>query len=701
MLSSTDIIRVSAIEIFNSLVDSSGKIVDQLNESFQQIVFQASKQYNQNYIERHACVKVLGMREPITLDAIYTDVQLVDSSVSRRFHTLETLDQFYRNTQKRRFHPTPERRLPGLHIANQHPYLMVLGGPGIGKSTFLRKVGLEALNGPQDNKFQYECIPVFLELKEFSSGAIDFEAAIAKEFEICGFPYADSFTRAALEQGKLLILLDGVDEIPTERQSFAIVAIRDFVDRYDQNRFIASCRKAAYRYNLRRFTDVEIADFTDQQILHFIESWFVNHPRRGQECWQKLMSAEYAATKELTHTPLLLTLTCLLYEKAGQFPTNRATLYEKAVRVLLEEWSGEKGLPQEILYRGLDTKRKELLLSQIAHDAFVANQLFLPRRELVKKIEFLLKEMLPDEHHIDGDKVLKSIEVQHGILVERAEGIYSFSHLTLQEYLTAQYLADTRRLMDQVMLIHLTDERWREVFLLLAGLQRADEMLLRMEKRAHGYVTAPALQSLLNWASDITQGSGSPHKPAVKRIAAIFLALDLGRALALDYVRVRALDLDIDLARTLALTLDRSLELNRALDLALARVLNLELAVVLAIDIARKYDQTRIFSGVDFNQLHTRLSVIKSEVQEWTEPEAVRKSVIETVQTVWLEELKLQPEWVQLSPTDALALQRYLIATLLMVQCKRSAVWVLPRTWAGIEARLLCLPWTKQRIKQA
>jgi predicted NACHT family NTPase len=70
--------------------------------------------------------------------------------------------------------------------------------------------------------------------------------------------------------------------------------------------------------------------------------------------------------------------------------------------------------------------------------------------------------------HLDGEAVLNAIAVQQGILVERAENVFSFSHLTLQEYLTAQYIDDHRQI-EQLVAAHLTDKRWQEVFCLWLG----------------------------------------------------------------------------------------------------------------------------------------------------------------------------------------------------------------------------------------
>jgi predicted NACHT family NTPase len=441
-----------------------------LNDAKKTLIFRAGEKYVENYKARHGILKVLGMREPVALESVYAAVQFLDDRALQQFESVQALEETYRLAAGRSFQGKDCPKQEGLKVANEKQYLMVLGGPGAGKSTFLRRMGLEALKGKK-GAYQPGYIPVFVDLKVFNKGEINIEKTIAEEFRICGFPSPEESTQKLLQQGKLLVLLDGLDEVATDRMNEAISQIQNFVDAHKQNRYIASCRVAAYRHNFRLFTDVAMADFDDAQIKQFIDNWFRREPDIAEDCWQKLNSDDHTAAKELTQTPLLLTLVCLLYQRSRKFPTNRSTLYERALRVLLEEWAAEKGIPQDDLYKGLDTKRKEMMLAEIAHDSFQQNRLFSTRREIADQIEQLLKEILPDEKGVNGSTVLRSIEVQHGILVERADGIYSFSHLTLQEYLTAQHIDDQRQI-ETLVTDHLTKERWKEVFILVAGLMR-------------------------------------------------------------------------------------------------------------------------------------------------------------------------------------------------------------------------------------
>jgi hypothetical protein len=700
-----------AVPVFQSIWAGGGKILDRFGKALdgkkvKQAIDAASKQYAQNYTERHAILKVLGMREPVSLESVYTAVQFLDDRAIRSFESVETLEEVYRKAKQRSFQPKDCQKQEGLNVANEKQYLMVLGGPGAGKSTFLRRMGLEALKGKKGN-LKHACIPVFIELKKFNTGEINIEKEIAEEFRICGFPSHEEFTAKALEQGKLLILLDGLDEVPTERMNEAIRQIQNFVDLHDQNRFITSCRVAAYRHNFRRFTDVAMADFDDAQIEQFITNWFRSEPQTGQDCWQKLNNEEHKSAKELTQTPLLLTLVCLLYQRSRKFPTNRATLYERALRVLLEEWAGEKGIFQDDLYKGLDTKRKEMMLSEIAHEAFQKNRLFLPRREITDQIEQLLREMLPDEKFIQGTAVLKSIEVQHGVLVERAEGIYSFSHLTLQEYLTAQYIDDHRQI-EALVTEHLTDERWREVFLLVAGLMRggADDLLLLMEKEAQKYITTPKLQALLRWAEQVTAGSESNLKPVAKRAIAYANGYAIAKTIVFANANAKAIVIANAIANANANAIaivNANANANAIVNAnayvyaivnanALAAAIDIAYALTDAITYTRQLEELKVFKGINFTVLIARLEALKAKVPDDKQPKEVRRAFAKPILQTLLKAFRLNPELLSLSEEEAEAWKNYFYANYLMMQCKEAAVRVSPKTWEAIEERMLLVP---------
>ena len=81
------------------------------------------------------------------------------------------------------------------------------------------------------------------------------------------------------------------------------------------------------------------------------------------------------------------------------------------------------------------------MLAEIAHKGFKDDQLFFSEQQIIKSITDFLADSVDNPKYLDGKKILNSIAAQQGILVQRAEDVYSFSHLTLQEYLTAQYIS--------------------------------------------------------------------------------------------------------------------------------------------------------------------------------------------------------------------------------------------------------------------
>jgi predicted NACHT family NTPase len=457
---------------------------------------QEVRQRVQPYIqERCGTMRVLDMTQPVALGDIYTSVNILNKITGRRGVELTELMRDVSPEKFDRFclGDVRERRVPGLEAIETFSKLMILGKPGAGKTTFLKHLAIQCIGG----KFQGDRVPVFVTLKDFAEadGQPDLLEYIERLVGInpVGARHAVPLP-TVLAAGRALILLDGLDEVRDADSSRVLRQIRDFSQQFPQNQFVITCRLAAREYTFERFTEVEIADFDDKQIADFSDKWFrsKNDPIKAERFVQKLEEDE--PIRELATNPLLLTLLCLVFEDSGSFPTNRAELYQTGVDVLLKKWDVKRNIEREQVYKRLSLKRKEDLLSQIARTTFEAGNYFFKQREVERYITQYIQNLPdastdPEALELDSAAVLKSIEAHHGLFVERARGIYSFSHLTFHEYFTARkivtscnpYAADDPTL--QSLVTHLTETRWREVFLLTVGMLDSADTLVQLMKQ--------------------------------------------------------------------------------------------------------------------------------------------------------------------------------------------------------------------------
>ncbi len=711
-----------------------------LDEKTKKLIYKASQQYIINYHKRHNKLQILGMQKPVDLDSIYTAVQCLQNSDIRKFDSGESLQELYRQAGRRGFIDEKAKRQNGIKVANQQQYLMVLGAPGAGKSTFLRKIGLEALKAHK-SEYQHECIPIFIDLKQFNNSEIDYiKETIINEFRDCQLPFPEEFTIKALAQGKLLILLDGLDEVPTDniedsdlvryvfkatnlgKQDFdipqllgkryidlAINIIKFIVDNWKKNRFIISCRIAAYPRNFNKFSEVTIAEFNDTQIQQFIKNWFSSEVDKkvetAEKFWRLLNQPEYTATKELAQTPLLLTFLCLVYDESQDLPKNRSTLYSDALDILLRRWRAEKRVQEDRIDQKIGVDLEKIMLSEIAYLGFEADKLFFSHQEVVSQIKEFLASNDNAPKHLKAEAVLNAIAIQQGILVERERDIYSFSHLTLQEYLTAKYI-DDHQLIEKLVAEHLTDERWKEVFLLVAGLMRggADKLLLLMEKEAQQYINTAKLRDLLNWAEQVTVGSLGNFKPVGKRAAAIAYANAKANTYLIANAKANTYLIAIAKANTYliaianAIAIDKFIANTYLIAIAIAKandyanVIANAIAIDKFIDLAKQLDEIKIFKVVNFTVLITQLKELKAQIPDNKQPEEVRQEFVKRLKRTWLNALNLTLEMVNLSKEELQALDNYLYANYLIIQCKQAAVRVSPQTWEAIEARMLLVP---------
>lgn len=231
-------------------------------------------------------------------------------------------------------------------------------------------------------------------------------------------------------------MFDGLDEVSQEvNQNDIIQQIKDFTNKYSNNQFVISCRVAAYNHWFEYFTDVEMADFNEHQKETFIHNWFHSEPEVAEQCWHHLKSSPQL--RELASTPLLLTMLCMEYHESNAFATNRAELYDRAIETLLTKWDASRPISRSEVYQQLSLMRKRSMFARIAFGTFLNDEYFIKEVRLAKAIEKYIENLPgfnPADLEPDSRAVLRAIEAQHGIFVERAQNVFSFAHLTFQPY---------------------------------------------------------------------------------------------------------------------------------------------------------------------------------------------------------------------------------------------------------------------------
>lgn len=535
------LIEESVKATFETVLTISQSISLKINEKIK--VNKAIKNYVVNYIHRHGQIKVLGMPKPIFLQSIYINVDVNTTSYLNSYQSLAGLEKNFREKSDRRFHHHTAIRKHGIEIANKEKYLNILGAPGAGKSTFLKRIGLEALM-PKSNSsnlieiksqssYNHYCLPVLIELKRFKTEEIDLFEIIKDEFVSCDFPESDTFVLKCLKHGKLLILLDGLDEVPTEKIDHVINHIQDFSDRYKKNRYITSCRTAFYKTFFRSFVDVEISDFDNNQIIRFAHNWFsskIDLELATADNFTKLLfKNRHEATLELARTPLLLTFLCLTYDSSAQLPANRSLLYKRALYILLERWAAEKRVHNDDIYQDFHGDLEVEMLAEIACSMYDAGKIFFSKNELTSCINTYITNILNIGKRINAGKVIEAIEVHQGLLVQRASDIYSFSHLTIQEYLTSYYFFSKSKVPDLVNK-HLFDSKWREVFLLLSGMSNTDYLLELCSDKLSAFATEnKEIIKYFKWSQEVVIPSDDAEENLARRLFILSLALQFIR----------------------------------------------------------------------------------------------------------------------------------------------------------------------------
>jgi DNA polymerase III delta prime subunit len=207
---------------------------------------------------------------------------------------------------------TGERVLPGattiVEVYDQGGRgLLILGEPGTGKTTLLYDLAQTFLSRAEQNEKQP--LPILLNLSPWGLKRLPFEEWIAEELEL-RFNLSRRFWRQWLQEDKLLLLLDGLDEVAPPLRGSCIEAL----NRYHAEHItplIVSSRREEYLAQSQRLalqSAVVIQPLTPDQVKAYLKE-----AGRKLAAVQKVVQTN-AVFYELLTTPLMLSVVIQAYQ---------------------------------------------------------------------------------------------------------------------------------------------------------------------------------------------------------------------------------------------------------------------------------------------------------------------------------------------------------------------------------------------------
>ncbi len=188
--------------------------------------------------------------------------------------------------------------------------LLVLGEPGAGKTTTLlelaRDLAARARGAPE------EPVPVVLALTTWSGGNRDFGAWLVTELGL-RYQVPKRLAQTWLDDGRLVLLLDGLDEVGEAHRAACVEAINAFAAERPPPGLAVTCRLAEYGalpVKLRLRAAISLQPLTAEQVeRHFAAAG------PGLESLRRALR-EDGALRELARTPLMLSVMALAWRDA-------------------------------------------------------------------------------------------------------------------------------------------------------------------------------------------------------------------------------------------------------------------------------------------------------------------------------------------------------------------------------------------------
>lgn len=412
--------------------------------------------------------------EEITLDRVYIDLDTTTHIPLTEQELAERKEKSFSIREQ----DGETKPLSALAAAASASRLVLLGDPGSGKSTFVKRL-VDQLATAYPNQsalpegFENGLMPLLIFLRDLAPrlNALTLDnvseeqrrralaQTVREQLRVQAVendtPDAADALLDALETGNCLLVLDGMDEVPYGLRALVRRTVGAVLQTYHPRRVIVTCRVRSYNGEavLPNFITHTIAPFDDDRVQAFAKAWYnaqkalgrLNETQADAKAQDLAHAALAHALRELSSNPMLLTTMAIIHQRDIGLPSERVRLYHLAVDVLLRRWQKEKSaLLADFLQ---DDKRLRKTMERLAYHAQRAGRgeqetADLSRGDALTILE--ANEFLGSAGR--AEEFLDYVDQRAGLLVGRGgeaghPAVYGFPHRTFQEYLAGCYMA--------------------------------------------------------------------------------------------------------------------------------------------------------------------------------------------------------------------------------------------------------------------
>lgn len=360
-------------------------------------------------------------------------------------------------------------QLPAEDALSTHDRVLLRGDAGSGKTTLVQWL---AVTAARDG----DRIPYVLPLRTLiRTGQLPSPEAFLTA-TACPHTPPEGWTERVLTAGRALVLVDGLDEIPSADRNGTRDWLQSLIRAFPGNRWLLTSRPTAIRpdwLSSEGFHELTLVPMRRSEVKTFVERWHT--AARAPEYEGPLLDS--LRTKRdlarLATNPLMCGLICALHrERRGYLPTGRKELYDAALTMLLARRDRERGMGA-LEGAELGEEAQLEILQRLAYALVLSG-----RTEMDQETaEGIVERCLPTvAGQGDARTVLRDLLLRSGLLRQPADGVVDFVHRTFQDYLGARYAVEEGHL--DVLTSHADDTQWEDVIRMAVAHARPRERVV-------------------------------------------------------------------------------------------------------------------------------------------------------------------------------------------------------------------------------